>query len=266
LEDWHLVSNKNEVYDPQTNTWEEKSPIPLPKHNYSAAVFNDKIYIFGGDTQSGSDVWSPSASVEVYDPATDVWETISPMPVLRFNAGISVIENKILLMGGFEDGQILNRVDVFDPVENSWSIGSTLPLENAAMGSTVFNNKVYIVGGSKGPAANWNYYTNVYEGTISIPTHIKTSNTQPLEFNVAQNYPNPFNPTTTINFSIPEIQFVTLKVYDLLGKEIITLISGEKSPGNYEVDFNGSNLKSGTYFYRLQCGEHFETKKLVLLK
>jgi hypothetical protein len=89
-----------------------------------------------------------------------------------------------------------------------------------------------------------------------------------------QNYPNPFNPTTTIKFSIPNSQLVTIKVYDLLGREISTLVNEEKQPGYYEIKFNGTSLPSGVYFYRLQAGDpsfrsgqgFTQTKKLVLMK
>lgn len=91
-------------------------------------------------------------------------------------------------------------------------------------------------------------------------------NTQPLSFKLNQNYPNPFNPTTTISYSIPTSSFVTLKVYDILGKEVITLVNGEKSAGNYRIQFNGSTLASGVYFYRLTAGEKTDVKKLLLAK
>lgn len=88
----------------------------------------------------------------------------------------------------------------------------------------------------------------------------------PSAFNLNQNYPNPFNPTTTMKYSIPKTSFVTIKVYDVLGKEVVTLVHEEKPEGNYQVDFLGSGLASGIYFYRMQAGEFVETKKFVLLK
>jgi len=88
----------------------------------------------------------------------------------------------------------------------------------------------------------------------------------PTEFALNQNYPNPFNPVTTIKYQISEISFVTLKVYDVLGNEIITLLSEEKSVGNYEFEFDATGLPSGIYFYRLQAGSFVETKKMVLLR
>ena len=81
-----------------------------------------------------------------------------------------------------------------------------------------------------------------------------------------QNFPNPFNPTTTIKFAVPKEQFVTLKVVDMLGREIATLVNEERLPGTYEVKFDGSNLTSGLYFYRLQVGSFSKTKKLILIK
>ena len=86
------------------------------------------------------------------------------------------------------------------------------------------------------------------------------------EYSLHQNYPNPFNPSTKIKYSIPENQKVVLKIFDLLGREISTLINEEKPAGNYEVEFIADNLSSGIYFYRLQAGEFVKTKKLMLLK
>lgn len=94
----------------------------------------------------------------------------------------------------------------------------------------------------------------------------RISGTIPSGYFLSQNYPNPFNPSTTIKFSIPISHFVTLKVYDILGRELVTLVNEEKQPGIYEVKFNGGNFSSGVYFYRLQSGSYSETKKLILMK
>jgi hypothetical protein len=86
------------------------------------------------------------------------------------------------------------------------------------------------------------------------------------EYRLEQNYPNPFNPITNIQYQIPELNFVTLKVYDVLGNEIATLVNEENPAGSYKVKFDGAELASGIYFYRLQAGSFFETKKMVLMK
>ena len=85
-------------------------------------------------------------------------------------------------------------------------------------------------------------------------------------FSLEQNYPNPFNPSTNINYSIPKQTHVSLKVFDVLGREITTLVNKEQPTGNYEVEFDASNLTSGIYFFRIQTGEFVETKKMILMK
>ena len=86
------------------------------------------------------------------------------------------------------------------------------------------------------------------------------------EFKLDQNYPNPFNPSTKIKYTIGSMQFVTLKVYDILGNEIAILVYEEKPAGEYEVEFNGNNIPSGIYFYQLRISSFVETKKMILLK
>jgi len=88
----------------------------------------------------------------------------------------------------------------------------------------------------------------------------------PNSYNLAQNFPNPFNPVTTIQYSIPQRSNVTIKVYDILGNEVATLVNEEKATGIYEVDFKAAGLSSGIYFYKLQADSFVETKKMILIK
>lgn len=100
----------------------------------------------------------------------------------------------------------------------------------------------------------------------------EAANELPTDFVLFQNYPNPFNPTTKIHFEIPLLGgderggLVTLNVYDILGNEVAALVNEEKPAGEYEVEFNGSSLSSGVYFYQLKAGTYSETKKMLLLK
>jgi hypothetical protein len=118
--------------------------------------------------------------------------------------------------------------------------------------------------------------------SLSQPFHadfglgVETTDIVPNSFKLFQNYPNPFNPTTKIKFTIPvgtrDRVSVQLKVYDVLGNEITTLVNEEKQPGTYEVEFNSVgtsrdlSLPSGIYFYRLKVDNYIETKKMILLK
>jgi hypothetical protein len=123
-------------------------------------------------------------------------------------------------------------------------------------------------------------YIYSYKKITNVKDDIKTT---PNNFHLYQNYPNPFNPSTKIKFAIPIFThpsvpsregrehsdrgvLVTLKVYDILGNEIATLVDEQKYPGNYEVEFNGSRVASGIYFYKLQSGKYFETRKMLLMK
>jgi hypothetical protein len=98
--------------------------------------------------------------------------------------------------------------------------------------------------------------TGVAEGGPQVPSH----------FTLSQNYPNPFNPSTTIKYDLPSASLVSLKVYDILGREVSMLVNDRKDVGVHEVKFDGSNLASGMYFYRLQAGEFVQTKRLMILR
>jgi len=106
----------------------------------------------------------------------------------------------------------------------------------------------------------------LYDYAQEITTDIEEISYVLKDFYLEQNYPNPFNPTTTIGYQIPEFSFVTIKVYDVLGIEIATLVNEEKPSGNYKMEFNASSLASGVYFYQLKAGNFVETKKMVLMK
>ena len=108
----------------------------------------------------------------------------------------------------------------------------------------------------------------VYKTTNGGVTFIKgdPSESQPGEFHLFQNYPNPFNPASKINFQIPELSFVTLKIYDVVGNEIATLINKEMQAGNHEIEFDAYGLPSGIYFYKLKAGSFVKTRKMVLLR
>jgi arabinogalactan endo-1,4-beta-galactosidase len=104
---------------------------------------------------------------------------------------------------------------------------------------------------------------SAFDSTLSQVENIKSIIT---EFQLYQNYPNPFNPKTSIQYAIGNRQFVSIKVYDVLGKEVATLINENKEAGNYSVNFGGSNLPSGVYIYKLQAGEYTQTRKMMLVK
>jgi photosystem II stability/assembly factor-like uncharacterized protein len=108
----------------------------------------------------------------------------------------------------------------------------------------------------------------VYERKLlsTIVTSINDNETIVQDFRLEQNYPNPFNPTTIIKYTVGKRQFVNIKVYDVLGNEVTSLVNEEKPAGTFEIRFDGSGLSSGTYFYKLNAGSFVETRKMILLK
>ncbi|MFQ3599125.1 MAG: T9SS type A sorting domain-containing protein [Chloroherpetonaceae bacterium] len=105
-----------------------------------------------------------------------------------------------------------------------------------------------------------------FDGQFEYSNIIEVDAGLPKQFALEQNYPNPFNPTTIINYQLPMASNVSLKIYDVLGKEVATLVNARQEAGTYNVNFNGSNLTSGVYFYRLQAGNFVQTRKMMLVK
>ena len=121
-------------------------------------------------------------------------------------------------------------------------------------------------------STNW---ASVYSDFVSYTSeNIRTgknmrnfvNNNSGIEFKLSQNFPNPFNPNTKISYALPKQGFVTLKIYDITGREIQTLVNEVKQAGYYTVDFNGSHLSSGVYFYKIKSSHFVSVKRMVLIK
>ena len=120
-------------------------------------------------------------------------------------------------------------------------------------------SNVYVTGMSA-----LDYVTVKY---VQAPTSVDNASSDiPDRFTLEQNYPNPFNPSTSIQYALGSMQYVSLKIYDVLGNEVATLVNEEKSAGDYEINYNALQLSSGIYFYKLQAGSFVETKKMILTK
>ena len=169
------------------------------------------------------------------------------------------------------------NISVGDTVVWQWIEGTHTTTSDSTTGQNVWNEPidaghqvfrfVITAPGTHG------YYCIPHQGLGMVGTIVASpvngvddEVNQPEKFQLSQNYPNPFNPTTSIQYAISSRQFITLKVYNLLGKEIATLVNEEKSAGEYKVEFNGNNLPSGIYFYELKAGNITQTKKMMLLK
>ena len=143
----------NEEYDPATNTWVFKTPMPTSRMDFGIAVYNNKIYCIGGEVISKDDSKAPLTNVnEVYDPATDTWETKEPMPTPRSGVRANVVNGKIYLIGGndpnvhFEPGASTHN-EVYDPETDSWTTKTPMLAAASGYASAVFGDKIYVIGG-----------------------------------------------------------------------------------------------------------------------
>ena len=132
------------------------------------------------------------------------------------------------------------------------------------------NNIVSTVGeaftGKSSNTVNQNQMGFWYVYQQSTITDVENEETIPTVFKLEQNYPNPFNPSTKIKFAVPEKSNVLIKVYDILGSEVVTLVNQEMDAGWYENNFNAAGLSSGVYLFRMEAGSYVSTKKMILLR
>jgi predicted esterase len=221
----------------------------------------------------GHAIWDVAAS----EPSWHDWmfahsrnDTISSKPTTPIELAGVIIEN---------DEIKLSWNDIRNPEERANKIWYyKIYNKDSLIGTTEFDKITYQfhaineVDTFKVSAVNYHFKesdnSNVvfysYGSIITgIGNYLQVKSLDPVLY---QNHPNPFNPTTTIKYSTQKESFVTIKIYDILGNEIITLVNERKPAGTYAINFNGSNLPSGIYFYRMQAGNFVSTKKFVLLK
>ena len=168
------------------------------------------------------------------------------------NVNCFVAVNDQLLAGTDDNGVYLSGDD-----GGIWaSFSSGLPGNTRVWSLTVSSDGIF-AGTNRG----------IWRRPLSeMTTDVKNSIELPKNFSLEQNYPNPFNPTTTINYSLPKRSLVTLKIYDVLGREIATLVNEEKNSGTYKVIWDAKNMTSGVYFYQLRVGSFSQTEKMILLR
>jgi photosystem II stability/assembly factor-like uncharacterized protein len=240
--------------------------------SYDTAASWKKIY--GGDYFIGS--WSFDFSDSLYGVVTtsynqaylttnggNSWTTFNK-PVGNHPTDCRILgqyidgSQRVLETGG--DGKILlTYIYPNGVVDFSYQEPSYTGIKLNKIDVFVDNNFPYVWIGGNG-------FTIWYRQFEKIVTDVKRNNPPPSSFALSQNYPNPFNPSTIITFALPTKSFVTLKIFDILGREITTLISKELSAGNHEWEWNATGFVSGVYFYRLQAGSFTATKKVVLLR
>jgi hypothetical protein len=225
-------------------TWDSCNTGLNGKNIISFAVNNSSVY--AGDSAG-----------KIYKLSIDgsKWLDISPIS-LSSSINALLAFNNVLIAGTSENGILITKNDGKD-----WS----------QFNSGLYYNDCYALA-TNGVNVYAGVYSYVWTCPISdIITNVDGEKALPNDPVLQQNYPNPFNPTTTIQYSIPietthRAVSTTLKVYDVLGREVATLVNEEKLPGNYQINFDASKLSSGIYFYKITAGSFVLTKKMVLMK
>ena len=255
-----------------TATGLQQFPV-LVSDGYGGAIITWQDYRMGN-----YDIYTQRINVSGAVQWTDNGVPLSVLPEAQMNAAI-VSDDEGGAIITWRDYRDISGSDIYSQHINSNGIVQWT--ENGLAISTAINdqfNPSITTDGADGAIITWWDYRNgatsdlyaqqvSYNGQLGVITEVTDKILDiPNSFDLEQNYPNPFNPSATIRYSIPNPSTVIIKVYDLLGKEIETLVNEEKLTGTYELSWDASNLPSGVYFYRLLAGSFIETKKMILLK
>ncbi len=238
--------------------------------------------VFAGNSQivSGAKYYW---RVQSLNPAASAWS--NPVGTFITEAGNHPV---VVLLGGLNNGAVVQTTSPtfgwYQPVQSKSALTYELQyatnkdFNNPAIVSDLTASIKTVTGLTAGSTYYWRVksktaggetsaFSNIGQFIPSNATGIKPEGRVPVSFELAQNYPNPFNPSTSIKFGIPTAEKVTLRVFNVLGREVATLIKAEfKEAGTYNVSFDASHLSSGVYFYKLEAGKNVTAKKMLLLK
>ena len=233
--------------------------------------------IFVSNDFGDSWVESDSANVPVFTPnhllhMTNDWFAIAQQGIFKrdHNTGIWMLSSDI-----FSDGTVFGSTtsgnSIFVAMRNkgiyrstdagsTWALADSFSIANFDItGLTNDGTNLFVATGVEGL---WHMTISAL-GVTSVPNDGRDL---PSKITIAQNYPNPFNPSTEISYTLTKTSKVSLKVFDLLGREIATLVDGKNEPGQHSVSWNAINVPSGVYFYRMVAGDFVQTKKMILMK
>ena len=218
------ISGKVAMYDPDTDSWEEKTELPYPVADHISVVHKDKILVFGGDTG----VWEIAKSfgtnlIQEYDPVKNNWAIKQCMPFKRSGMAGEKVGNYVYIISGAENSR--NTDEPFLTEVWRFNLDS---LKDYVPPLGIEENKI---------ACN---------------------------FTLHPNYPNPFREYTQIKYDLQQVGVVRLQVFNFLGQEVTTLVNKRQSPGSYEVTWNAEDIKPGIYFVKLRVGDISETRKLLV--
>src|SRR3972149_8603070 len=294
------ATKRVDAYDPLTDSWVQKQNMPTARFGMQACTYGNKIYLIGGGQSQNTAL----GTVEVYDPVNDTWEQGDNMPIISVFLTGAIVNDKIYVIGGTSNWTtgVLNVWEYSPPVipveltsftatANGkevtlyWTTATELnnhgfEIQRKALygdfvtiafvkgqGTTTQQNK-YSFADKNLDEGKYSYRLKQmdYGGEFSYSSTVEVDVRMLDKFALDQNYPNPFNPSTTIGYVLQKRSNTKLTLLNALGEEIAILLNEEQDKGYHKVEFDGSKLTSGVYFYKLQGGNFVETKKMILLR
>jgi N-acetylneuraminic acid mutarotase len=263
------------LYNANTNTWRTATSLPIPLFGGGFARIGDTL-VYAGGTDNATVVSTTYVGIiSQTDRSVITWTSKAPMPAGAFRVDADQWGCKGIIMAGGSSSfswtaDFLAHAYVYSPFQNAWTTLADMPTALTAPHSASVrvgpNKWRYVV------ACGYNGTTygtpQIYADSLNclISGVIGNGNIIPIEYALNQNYPNPFNPVTKISYATPKAGIVTMKVYDVIGRQVATLVNEFKNAGFYSVDFNGVNLSSGVYFYNIEVNGFKDIKKMILIK
>jgi len=223
----------------------------------SSIKYMNEIYIIGFN----------SATFFKYSPASDQWSQLANSPYQVGACAMGIINDKIYCVGGNLNGSSAadyKSTIVYNITTNTWAVDSLqLSGKRHWMATAEYAGGLYVLGGIDSTANS----VNIVEEIVPQGTSGVFGNREiPKQYSLSSNYPNPFNPSTNITYSIPKTEFVTIKIFNILGQEITTLLNKELSAGIYDMNWDATPFSGGVSFLQFQAGTYLQIRKLIYLK
>ncbi|MBK8553230.1 MAG: T9SS type A sorting domain-containing protein [Ignavibacteria bacterium] len=266
------------LYNSNSNSWRTATPFPSEgRRNFGGfAIAGDTLIYMCGTNAFGSSVYFDSVYVGVIsqnDRSVINWTRGANFPgqTRTFFDACNWGSHGIIMTGGSTDNTFntaSNECYSFSPGRNQWTQLPNKPTAwlTGQSGSVMLGNNIWKLICASGYNSGYLSQTEILTDTLLSVGISQINSMIPEKFTLGQNFPNPFNPATNLEFGISDWGLVTLKVYDLLGKEVATLVNERLNAGTYKYNFDGSQLTSGIYFYTLKAGEFTATKSMLLIK
>ena len=277
---WNTYETLIQVYNVNTNTWSQATQITSGngRRSFAGGILGNKLFVCAGFSGSfRNDFWV--GTINPSNPLQITWQQRTNIAVATSRPGGTAIMGKFyVVMGEINGGSGNDSVAIWDTTTSAWTYRDGKPNRTNNLSGSISASitycqgvpgvKIWCAGGSiQGQVSR---PLDVFADTCLLYctgplTGIGNSNI-PVEYSLRQNYPNPFNPQTTISFDILKSGNVKLTVTDILGKELQILKNEYYTSGRHEVVFDGNNMASGVYFYKIESGDFTDSKKMVLIK